>query len=233
MTSDTVETKAPNLSIEVVETLKERIVRWEYPPGYRFTEEELCQEFGVSRSPVREALRTLAATGFVAKMPHRGYQVKQLAIREIDELYEVRLALELFVVDCVAERGLPKEVIDELKQTWRMVLDKPGQSSEELAHKDVLFHETLAKAMGNKTLLQQLQAINERLFILRMLDFTSSERIINTCQQHLEILERILAGDVPGARKALQRNIEDGRNNVETTIKEALARAYLRQGTGL
>ena len=216
-----------NLSASIVATLKERIIHWQYPPEHRLTEAELCQKFGVSRSPVREALRTLATDGFVKKMPNRGYAVKQHNLREIEELYELRLALELFVVECLAKRGTPKnDDIDALKRTWTGLLNGSSKKDEELARLDTLFHETLAHAAGNKSLLRQLRAINERLLLFRMIDFGRAHRAESTCHQHLEILKRIAAKDISGARKAMQRNIEDGRNNVHAAIKDALARAY-------
>ena len=219
-----------NLSASIVATLKERIIHWQYPPEHRLTEAELCQKFGVSRSPVREALRTLATDGFVKKLPNRGYAVKQYNLREIEELYEVRLALELFVVECLAKRGTPKkddkDDIDALKRTWTGLLNGSSKKDEELARLDTLFHETLAHAAGNKSLLRQLRAINERLLLFRMIDFGRAHRAESTCHQHLEILKRITAKDISGARKAMQRNIEEGRNNVHTAIKDALARAY-------
>lgn len=216
-----------NLSASIVATLKERIIHWQYPPEHRLTEAELCQKFGVSRSPVREALRTLATDGFLKKMPNRGYAVKQHNLREIEELYEVRLALELFVVECLAKRGTPKnDDIDALKRTWTSLLNGSSKKDEELARLDTLFHETLAHAAGNKSLLRQLRAINERLLLFRMLDFGKAHRVESTCHQHLEILKRIAAKDISGARKAMQRNIEEGRNNVHAAIKDALARAY-------
>jgi DNA-binding GntR family transcriptional regulator len=217
-----------NLSASIVATLKERIIHWQYPPEHRLTEAELCQKFGVSRSPVREALRTLATDGFVKKMPNRGYAVKQYNLREIEELYEVRLALELFVVECLAKRGTPKKAeIDALKRTWTGLLNGSSKKDEELAKLDTLFHETLALATGNKSLLRQLRAINERLLLFRMIDFGKAHRVESTCHQHLDILKSIAAKDTSGARKAMQRNIEEGRNNVHTTIKDALAKAYL------
>jgi len=216
-----------NLSASIVATLKERIIHWQYPPEHRLTEAELCQKFGVSRSPVREALRTLATDGFVKKMPNRGYAVKQYNLREIEELYELRLALELFVVECLANRGTPmKDDMDALKRTWTGLLNGSSKKDEELARLDTLFHETLAHAAGNKSLLRQLRAINERLLLFRMIDFGKAHRDESTCHQHLEILKRIAAKDISGARKAMQRNIEDGRNNVHAAIKDALARAY-------
>lgn len=216
-----------NLSASIVATLKERIIHWQYPPEHRLTEAELCQKFGVSRSPVREALRTLATDGFVKKMPNRGYAVKQYNLREIEELYEVRLALELYVVESLAKRGASKkDDIDALKRTWTCLLNGPSKKDEDLARLDTLFHETLAQAAGNKSLLRHLRAINERLLLFRMIDFGKAHRAERTCHQHLEILKRIAAKDVAGARKAMQQNIEEGRNNVHAAIKDALARAY-------
>lgn len=216
-----------NLSASIVATLKERIIHWQYPPEHRLTEAELCQKFGVSRSPVREALRTLATDGFVKKMSNRGYAVKQHNLREIEEIYEVRLALELFVVECLAKRGTPKnDEIDALKRTWTGLLNGSSKKDEELARLDTLFHETLAHAAGNKSLLRQLRAINERLLLFRMIDFGKAHRAESTCRQHLEILKRIAAKDISGARKAMQRNIDEGRNNVHASIKDALAKAY-------
>lgn len=216
-----------NLSASIVATLKERIIHWQYPPEHRLTEAELCQKFGVSRSPVREALRTLATDGFVKKMPNRGYAVKQYNLSEIEELYEVRLALELYVVESLAKRGASKkDDIDALKRTWTCLLNGPSKKDEDLARLDTLFHETLAQAAGNKSLLRHLRAINERLLLFRMIDFGKAHRAERTCHQHLEILKRIAAKDVAGARKAMQQNIEEGRNNVHAAIKDALARAY-------
>jgi DNA-binding GntR family transcriptional regulator len=75
-----------NLSLDIFDTLKNRIIRWAYLPGQRLTEESLCQEFGVSRVPVREALRMLEDSKLVDKVPYRGCTVKQPDLTEIHEL---------------------------------------------------------------------------------------------------------------------------------------------------
>ena len=220
-----------NLSSSVVTILKEHIVHWHYPPDHRLTEDELCKTFGVSRSPVREALRVLAADGFVKKLPNRSYAVKQYTIEEIEELYEVRLALELYTVEHLATKQQTTQLAAELadlKQTWTELLQESSKRPEEFAILDTLFHDTLARALGNTSLLRYLRTINERLTLFRMLDFDRRDRAEHTCHQHLEIVDRIVAKDVPGARAAMQRNIEEGRHLIPTTIKDALARAYLK-----
>jgi DNA-binding GntR family transcriptional regulator len=221
-----------NLSSSVVNTLTEHIVHWHYPPEHRLTEDELCKTFGVSRSPVREALRVLAADGFVKKLPNRSYAVKQYSIEEIEELYEVRLALELYTVERLATKKQTTQLaadLADLKQTWTELLKESSKKPEEFAILDTLFHDTLARALGNKSLLQHLRTINERLRLFRMLDFERRDRAKHTCHQHLEILDRIVAKDAPGARAAMQMNIEEGRRLIPTTIKDALARAYLKK----
>ncbi len=223
------QSKTSNLSAEVFAALKDRIIRWQYPPGHRFTEEQLCKEFQVSRSPVREALRMLVENGLVDKAPHRGYRVKQPDSGEIHELYDVRLALEMYIVERLAEAGLPRDDWERLRQTWEALSRDASLPEVNVAHEDERFHETLAQATGNKMLSDLLRTIDERLSFVRMTDITTVERLQATCQQHLQILDCLAARDVAGARAAMRQNVEQGRNNVEAAFKEALARAYREQ----
>lgn len=199
---------------------------WNYPPEHRLTELGLCREFGVSRSPVREALRALVTNGFVRKLPNRGYAVRQLDLYEIQELYDLRTALELHVVEQLAASAARRAELEALKRTWKAILRATPKKGEELAQLDAQFHETLAELAGNRMLLADLRRINERLLVLRMIDFGRERRADTTCHQHMEIVERILARDAAGARNAMRHNIDDGRENVNTSIKEALANAF-------
>lgn len=221
-----------NLSTDVFSVLKERIIRWEYAPGHRFTEESLCDEFGISRSPVREALRMLVENKLVEKTPHKGYSVKQLDLQEINELYDVRTALETFVIEHLAQGNYPEKDWKELYRTWQGLRKVTLTSPADFAELDEQFHEKLAGWTGNQILLQQIRSIDERLHFIRMTDITTTERLRETCKQHLRILDCIRERNVECAREALQLNIEDGRRNVETAIKEALARAYLGSRAG-
>ena len=221
-------------AIEVFETLKERIIRWDYAPGHRFTEEGLCTEFaellsrGISRSPIREALRMLVENGLVEKEPHRGYSVKQPDMKTIWELYDVRLALETFVVRQLAQNGMPEERWQQLYETWNnMPSTCSGPASSDYPTWDEQFHEALAQATGNQTLVQTLRGIDERLHIIRIHDITSPERLQRTRDQHLKILACIQARDVASAQEALLKNVMDGRAHAEQAVKEAVARAYL------
>jgi DNA-binding GntR family transcriptional regulator len=216
--------------IEIFTALKNRIIRWEYPPGYRFTEEELCREFSVSRSPVRETLRMLEEHGLVDKVPYRGCTVKQPDVREINELYDVRVILELAVVEQLAINGLPHELLDSLFETWNKlgrVIAFGDVDGVDLPNEDRVFHEMLARATGNNALYDMLHTINERLHFMRMTDITTVARLRDTCQQHTQILDSIAAGDAQAAKAAMKLNIEGARQHVKSAIKEAIARAFL------
>jgi DNA-binding GntR family transcriptional regulator len=182
--------KPTTFAANLIATLKERIITWQYPPEYRLTEESLCREFDVSRSPVREALRVLATAGFVRRTDTRGYVVRQVNVKEVEELYEVRLALESYVVEMLATHGVPLDQLVVMTKTWKAVLRRPKRDVEDLATLDARFHEGLAKLLGNATLIHHLEAINERLFIFRTIDFATPKRVEGTCVQHLAILER-------------------------------------------
>jgi DNA-binding GntR family transcriptional regulator len=218
---------SPNLSSEIFNVLKDRIIRWQYPRGHRLTEEGLCEEFGVSRSPIREALRRLVENSLVDKEPHRCYSVRQLNMEEIHELYDVRQALELYVVERLTQQGVPPNAWQELYDSWSDVLKKFSETRSDIAEMDEKFHETLANWTGNKTLAQQLHEINERLTFIRTYDITSIERLQITRAQHLRILDCIQNKDIICSRKALQENIQIGRENVESAVKEALANVYM------
>ena len=148
--------KKKSLSATIIDTLKKRILTWEYLPGHRLTEVGLCEEFKVSRSPVRDALQALASIGLVEKKAYSGYQVVQPRIKEVQWIYDLRLALELFAVERLAERKTTPGVVSRLKKTWSELSDHNDYSDNELARLDREFHESLAKASGNALLFQQL-----------------------------------------------------------------------------
>ena len=222
------EATSATFSHAVIAAVKERIITWQYPPEHRLTEEALCREFGISRSPVREALHVLATNGFIRRLDNRGYAVRQVKLRDLEELYDVRLALELFAIEMLATQGAPEQELAALAATWQAVGRSPPADLAELAALDAGFHEQLARLAGNSLLVQQLQGINERLFVFRTIDFGKADRVASTCAEHLAILERVGARDAAGARVALRHNIEQGRSIVGESIQEALARAYVR-----
>ncbi len=215
-----------NRSREIYDALRGRILGFAYPPGHRLTEEALCAEFRVSRSPVREVLGMLVENGLVEKKARAGYSVRRLDLREIHELYDVRLVLELAVVERICERGMDPEELARLERYWRGLLGALPAMAEGLADADESFHEVLARAAGNGVLERLLEYVDQRIHFARQADITNPERLRTTCEHHLAILAAIAARDGRGAADAVRRNIEWGRGNVESALKDALIRAH-------
>jgi DNA-binding GntR family transcriptional regulator len=215
-----------NLSESIYVRLSERILRRDFLPGQRFTEEALCEEFGVSRSPVREALHMLAEGGLIEKRPKLGYSVRLLDFKEIDELYDLRLALEEFVVARICRQGMDEGKLDLLLQWWSDLRDRLPETANLMPAADEEFHETLSTLVKNDALVKALHDIDRRIHFVRLADITSNDRAVATCLEHIELLGAIRDRDVDRALKVLRRNIEGGRSSVERAIKEALAHAY-------
>jgi DNA-binding GntR family transcriptional regulator len=183
----------------------------------------LCAEFEVSRSPIREALQMLADRRLIEKKPRQGYRVRQLNLREIRELYDVRFVLETFIMAQVCQSGLDDGVLLELKKRWTQVYENLPQM---VAAMDAEFHQTFARAAGNQTMASMLKNIDDRIRFVRVFDITNAERLKTTCLEHLEILDAVSQRKPDKAVAVLRRNIEGGRDQVEHALKEALARAH-------
>jgi DNA-binding GntR family transcriptional regulator len=216
-----------NLSFDVYTRLSERILKWEYPPGHRLTEEALCAEFSVSRSPVREALGMLAERGLVDKKARQGYSVRRLDLKEINEFYDVRLILEVAAVEKLCRDGMDAAVLDALEKRWATLRDGLPELAPDAATEDEDFHRALAKACGNGVLCGLLGKIDSRIHFVRIADITDPERLKTTCTDHLEIIDALRRRDTATATATLRRNIEWGKRNVEAAIRDALVRAHL------
>jgi len=215
-----------NLSEHICARLSERIMKWEYPPGYRFTEEELGEQFHVSRSPIREALGMLVERGLVDKKARQGYSVRRLDLQEINELYDVRLVLERSVVKRLCRNGMDPELIRDLEREWMEYRDHLPAMSESAVLADERFHEILARESGNSVLRRMLMEIDQKIHFVRYADIVNPQRLRQTCEDHLELLGAIKKGDRKAALAVLSRNIDWGRKHVESAIKDALMRAH-------
>ena len=214
------------LSRDIFSKLRDRILHWEYSPGQRLTEEFLCAEFSVSRSPIREVLQRLAEGNLIDRKPGRGYRVKQLNLKEIHELYEVRTALETHVMERVCREGLEESQLTRLEGQWTQRLHDLPAIGPDPVGEDEEFHRAFAQASRNRTLQTMLNSIDERIRFVRSIDITSPERMRDTCMEHLGILDAVRHHDAVQGTHLLRRNIEAGRTSVESALKDALARAH-------
>ncbi len=213
--------------------IRQRILNWSYAPGHHLGEVELSAEFNVSRVPVREALQSLVEQGLVEKILNRGCFVRQPDATAMHHLYELRLALELYNIEKLAAEGAPAAWIsdEEARWTpWLLVETDNAMSPEDFLAADENFHLGIANLSFNPYTLATLKDLNERLRFVRLLAGTSAERVRSTATEHLAIVAAIARRDTPGARQALQANLDHARSKIDAAIAQASARASQASG---
>lgn len=207
----------------VYNALKDRILGFVLYPGTRVTETELAEDFGVSRTPIREALQRLAAEGFVTIRPKQGCFVRELDIEEIDQLYQVRIALEALALEQALEH-MARSELEALAHDWHPTrADTAPTSVDAMAQRDEGFHIALARGSSNRVLTGLLQDVNARIHIIRRLDFTDRERIAVTYTEHHRITALLLAGDLAAARELMAAHIRYSQEFARTLTLRRLA----------
>ena len=198
---------ARSLATRVYDHIKAEISDFCLLPGDRFTETEVAARVGVSRTPVREALYRLEREGYIDVSPRNGWSVKPFDFTLFENLYDVRVVLELAAVRKLCEME-PAPDLRELAATW---LAEPPQRVRDpgiVCDMDEAFHGQLVAAAGNPEMARIHHDLAERIRIIRRLDFTQPERIDATYDEHAEILGNIMRRRVDQARLLLRSHIE-------------------------
>ncbi len=212
--------------------LKHSLLVGDFPPGRRLGEERLAADIGVSRTPVREALSRLYSEGLVERLSNGGYGPTLIDLHLIRELYEIRFALERCAIQRPTQGGPAHdaEALRGLRADWAD-LEVPANDDDvdvDFVLMDEDFHERVAAAAGNVALVTQLHGINERIRIVRMQDFLTSERVAQTIDQHLAVLDPLLEGDLAVAEERLVGHFAESFAVVEERAAVAIARMFER-----
>lgn len=202
-------TIAAPLRHQVIEGLRDAISGGKYKPGERLTERELCDLFGVSRTSIREALRQLEAEGIVTMLPHRGPIVAPIDLKDAENIYGVRAALEALCVSQFATRSTHEERVElvRIADDIRAVAKSGGAVSEFLAVKK-RFYDVLLNGTDNALAAGMIRAIHARASVLRATTLSSPMRMINSAEETYSIAVHLLMGDVNSAHAEMIRHIE-------------------------
>ncbi|RWR35129.1 GntR family transcriptional regulator [Sinirhodobacter populi] len=184
-----------------------------YRPGDRLVESELAERFGVSRTPVREALQRLETQSMLAR-DGRSLIVASLDHNQLAELYVVRAELEALAAALAAKHAAPEEVRvleDMVARDWEQMTD-----AFELARSNKLFHRQIHLASHNRYLVQQLDLVHRSMALLASTSLAADGRRDAALREHQAIVEAIRNGDEAGAAAALRAHIS---NAFETRLK--------------
>jgi len=198
-----------SLSEKIYKELLRRIVGGELKPGSTVKEELLASELGVSRTPVREALARLERDGLIVRSG-KSYQIVPLSRDDVIQLYEVRKPLEALAAELAAQR-ISEEVAARLKDLVRRVSEEAAKEAPDpivLAELNGSIHMEIARASGNKYLVEFIDRVRLKLLIVRISIFTSYERRLEEVREHSEIVEAVLRRDPKLAREAMERHMD-------------------------
>lgn len=205
--------KGNTLAYRVYEIVKDRILSAELPPGTRLKDDELARTFGVSNTPVREAIRELEKDGLVETIPYSGRFVKKMSVEETREVYDVRMALEALAARLAVER-ITESQLEEMEKAleeYELAFERDDIAAGLEA--DLAFHDLLVQASGNSALLRIVSDLANRIQVLRQLDEGKMRRK-QSLEDHKAILQALKQGDDGKAEVKVRRHIAKCKENV-------------------
>ncbi len=193
------------LSLRIYHALKRMILTSQLAPGQRLSLEEYADHFNVSITPVRDALRALAADGLVEMQPRRGAFVTQPSEKQVREAFQIREVFECAAVDSAIQAG--QSVLSDLERMVdEIAATTVGDShTDYLAyiHLDQRFHQRLIDSMNNQKLSEIYAGLHSFTLITLLLCRASSQRASNTLEEHRGIVVALRAGDAQAAKRAI------------------------------
>lgn len=211
------------LAKRVHSELRSLLLQGEFPVWERLAEARLAKRLAVSRTPVREALRQLEQEHLVVADETGGYRPKAPDMAHLTQLYAVRENLEEFAVDLACGVDSDRDLLERLKDRV-MQAEARVDTDADFVYEDERFHVTIAAAGGNHALAETLQAINEKIRIVRIHDFELQGRIAESSREHRAIAEAILACDIQRAQSLMHNHISKSASLVAERAGRALAR---------
>lgn len=220
-----------NLTERIYLRIKQEIFDFQLLPGDRFTENEMAERMQASRTPVREALNRLQREGFVEVSFRSGWQVRPFDFQQYEQLYDVRIVLEMAAVRRLCEME-QAPALEELKCIWLVPEEARLVDGPKVCALDERFHEQLVEATGNVEMARIHHDVTERLRIVRRIDFTKGPRIEATYSEHAEVLRSIIKRRPDEAQLLLKTHIEASKAEVRKITLHMLFEARQHQNRG-
>ena len=211
---------------QAYERLKRMAMTFEMKPGEKLNEGTLAKQFGLSRTPLREALNRLASEGFLRFSAGQGFFCRELDRDEIYQLYQLRKVIETGAIKLAIEHAKDAD-IDALEAFILQTGPDAGtRTTEELVQLDEIFHEGLMALSGNTEMLQVLRNVNARIQFVRWVDMDRAARP-TTQADHRQILQALRRRDEAVCLSILEKHIDRRQEQITSAIKEGIAQIYM------
>ena len=198
----------------VVEHLRHQIVEGVLAPGSKLNERELCETLGISRTPLREAMKVLSAEGLVDILPNRGASVSRMNETEIRETFELMSGLEAMSGELACERILPVELAEIKALHYAMLSCKAQNDLPGYYSRNQAIHDKINTAARNSVLRQTYLTLNRRLQALRFKSNFKADKWDSAVHDHEEMVKALEARDGKRLSAILRRHLLDKRDAV-------------------
>ena len=203
----------------VFNTLRQAILTGEMKPGERLMEIHLANKLGVSRTPIREAIRKLELEGLVIMIPRRGAEVAQITWKNLKDVLEVRRALDVLAIELACER-MEREELDRLYQACEYFKKATeSQDARVIAEADVDLHDIIVKATRNNRLIQLVNNLSEQMYRYRFEYIKDSSQHQNLIDEHRIIYQSIVCKDKKTAADAARTHIDNQEKAIMCQIR--------------
>jgi DNA-binding GntR family transcriptional regulator len=206
----------------VFESLREAIISGQMKPGERMMEIQLAEEMGVSRTPVREAIRKLELEGLVVMIPRKGAYVAGLSLKDVADVFEIRRALEGLASELAADRITETELENLERYLVKIAEEIEAGDLNKVVDTDTDFHTLLYQASRNQRLSQIISNLREQIQRFRATSLAIPGRMREALEEHRQIVEAISSRDGETARRLAQEHIENAENSLMSVIHKDL-----------
>lgn len=204
----------------VFNTLRQAILKGELEPGERLMEIQLSERLGVSRTPIREAIRKLELEGLVLMIPRKGAEVAKISETSLREVLEVRRSLEELAAELACQRIGERELLDleEAEAAFAEAILKGDPM--EIAESDEHYHDLIYQATGNSRLVQILNNLREQMYRYRLEYIKDEDKRQILIVEHEHILRALKNHDIQDAKGAVRGHIDNQQLTVSQNIRE-------------
>ena len=204
----------------VFNTLREAILKGDLKPGERLMELQLASKLGVSRTPIREAIRMLEQEGLAVTTPRKGAEVAKMTLKDMEDVWEIRDALDELAVRIACQK-ISDEQLKQLED-MKELFEKSTQTGnvKKIAEADVTFHDVIYEATGNPKLVTLLNNLREQVYRYRVEYIKDPKNYPTLIAEHEAILESLKNRDVKNAVEAMHVHVANQAEAVKTVIQE-------------
>jgi len=214
--------EATTLADRVYENLKQRILNQEFESGSRLNIAAITKDLHVSNTPVREAISRLEKVGLVKIVPYRGPFVRSLSVSETAELYDVRISLEVLATRLATLHATPESLANIKDRLCEYEVARKGDNLDETLMADLRFHESIAQASTNQTLIDMLAMLTDWTLLMIQYSIPRSRPVRVKGATHQCIVKAIRSGDKEEAATAMRKHLVAGKNMVLKQIEESV-----------